>query len=131
MKIQNFAVIFIVIIMPIALVLSVYTGNLIDVANRQASYDSILLNSTFDAVRAYQMNTLNNDYEAVTNSKVRDINSSVNSFFNSLASGLSSSGLTKRELTDYIPYMMDIIYMEHTIMSWIQAEMLAIGNQLM
>ncbi len=109
-KIQNFAVVFIVIIMPIALVLSVYTGNLIDVANRQASYDSILLNSTFDAVRAYQMNTINNDYEAVTNSKVRDINSSINSFFNSLAFGLSSSGLTKTELTDYIPALLYTLY---------------------
>lgn len=110
MKIQNLAVIFIVIILPIALVLSVYTGNLIEVANRQASYNSILFNSTSDAVRAYQMNTLNNNYEAVTNSKVRDVNATVNAFFISLASGFDSSGLGKLELRDYIPALLFTLY---------------------
>ena len=84
MKLQNFSVIFIAIIMPIALVLSIYTGNLVSVANKQSSYDSILLNSTYDAVRAYQMNTLQNSYDSETNSKVRDINASINTFFNSI-----------------------------------------------
>ena len=110
MKIQNFAVVFIVIIMPIALLLSVYTGNLIDVANRQAMYDSILLDSTYDAIRAYQMNTLNDDYQSESNSKVRDINASVNTFFDSLAAGFSSSALTKRELAGYIPAMLYTLY---------------------
>ena len=110
MKLQNFAVVFIIIILPIALVLSVYTGNLIDVANKQAEYDSILLNSTYDSVRAYQLNTLNNNYESATNSKVRDINASINSFFNSLSAGLSSSGLGKEQLTDYVPAMLYTLY---------------------
>ena len=110
MKIQNYAVVFIIIILPIALVLSVYTGNLIEVANRQATYDSILLNSTYDAIKAYQINTLNNDYEAETNSKVRDINASVNSFFSSLATGFSSSGLGKEELKGYIPAILYTLY---------------------
>ena len=110
MKLQNFAVIFIVIILPISLVVSEYTGNLITVANKQAEYDSTLLNSTYDSVRAYQMNTLNNNYESATNSKVRDINASINSFFNSLATGLSSSGLGKQELKDYIPALLYTLY---------------------
>lgn len=110
MKLQNFSVIFIVIILPIALVLSIYTGNLISVANQQSSYDSILLNSTYDAVRAYQMNTLQNSYDAETNSKVRDINASINTFFNSLSLGLSSSGYSKEDLTNYIPAMLYTLY---------------------
>ncbi len=104
MKIQNYSVIFIVIIMPIALILSIYTGNLIDVANKQSQYDALLLGATYDAVRAYQMNTLNNSYDSESNSKVRDINASINSFFNSLAAGMSQSGLTKNELRNYIKY---------------------------
>ena len=110
MKLQNFAVIFIVIILPIALVVSEYTGNLITVANKQAEFDSTLLNSTYDSVRAYQMNTLNNNYESATNSKVRDINASINSFFNSLSTGLSSSRLGKQELKDYIPALLYTLY---------------------
>ena len=110
MKIQNYSVIFIVIIMPIALILSIYTGNLIDVANKQSQYDALLLGATYDAVRAYQMNTLNNSYDSESNSKVRDINASINSFFNSLAAGMSQSGLTKNELTDYVPAMLYTLY---------------------
>lgn len=110
MKIQNLAVIFIIIIMPISIVLSTYTGRLIDVSKRQAEYDSLLLNSTYDSIRAYQMNTLNNNYDEEANSKIRDINASINSFFNSLAVGLSSSGYTKNELTDYIPAMLYTLY---------------------
>ena len=110
MKLQNLAVIFIVIILPISLILSVYTGNLITVANKQADYDSTLLNSTYDSVRAYQMNTLNNNYESATNSKVRDINASINSFFNSLGTGFASSGLGKQELKDYVPAILYTLY---------------------
>lgn len=110
MKLQNLAVIFIVIILPIALILSVYTSNLIDVTNKQSEYNALLLNSTYDAVRAYQINTLNNSYDSVNNSKVRDINASINSFFNSMAIGLSSSGLTKHELNDYIPALLYTLY---------------------
>ena len=110
MKLQNFAVVFIIIVLPISLVLSVYTGNLITVANKQADYDSTLLNSTYDSVRAYQMNTLHNSYESATNSKVRDINAAINSFFNSLAAGFSSSGLGKQELKEYIPAMLYTLY---------------------
>ena len=110
MKLQNLAVVFIIIILPISLVLSVYTGNLITVANKQADYDSALLNSTYDSVRAYQMNTLNNNYESATNSKVRDINASINSFFNSIAAGFSSSGLGKQELKDYVPAILYTLY---------------------
>lgn len=110
MKIQNLAVIFIIIIMPISIVLSTYTGRLIDVAKRQSEYDSILLNSTYDSIRAFQMNTLNNAYDEEANSKTRDINASINSFFNSLAVGLSSGGYTKNELTDYIPAILYTLY---------------------
>ena len=56
------------------------------------------------------MNTLNNSYDSESNSKVRDINASINSFFNSLAAGMSQSGLTKNELTDYVPAMLYTLY---------------------
>ncbi len=110
MKIQHLAVIFVIIILPISLVLSIYTGNLIKVSNKQSSYDTLLLNSTYDAVRAYQMNTLNNNYTGVNESKIRDINASVNSFFNSLATGLSSSGYSKDDLRTYVPAMIYTLY---------------------
>ncbi len=110
MKIQHLAVIFIIIVLPISLVLSVYTGNMVKVSNKQASYDALLLDSTYDAIRAYQMNTLNNHYSSESNSKIRDINASINSFFNSLATGLSGSGYTKTDLNTYVPSLLYTLY---------------------
>lgn len=110
MKIQNLAVVFIVIILPIAIVLSTYVNNLIDVANIQKNYDSILYNATYDAVRAYQMNTLNNSFANVNTSRDRDINASVNSFFNSLATGFGSSGYTKNSLKYNVPAILFTLY---------------------
>lgn len=110
MKLQQLSVIFIIIILPIAILLDTYVNNLIDVSNKQKNYNTILYNSTYDAVRAYQMNTLNNSFASVNTSRDRDINATVNSFFNSLASGFSSSGYTKNELKDYIPAILFTLY---------------------
>lgn len=110
MKLQHLAVIFIIIILPISMVISTYVNNLIGVAKKDSDYDAILLNSTYDAVRAYQINTLNNDYASVTASRVRDLNASINSFFNSLATGISSSAYSKNELNSYIPAMLYTLY---------------------
>ena len=110
MKLEQLSVIFIIIILPIAIVLDTYVNNLIDVSNKQKNYNTILYNSTYDAVRAYQMNTLNNSFASVNTSRDRDINATVNSFFNSLASGFSSSGYTKNDLKDYIPAILFTLY---------------------
>ena len=90
MKLQQLSVIFVIIIVPIVLVLSEYLNNNKEVLETQANYDSILYSATYDAVRAFQMNTLNNGYSTIQDSKMRDISASVNSFYNSLASGLGS-----------------------------------------
>ena len=79
----------------------------IDVYKRQTS---LLYNSTYDAVRAYQINTQNNNYSSEKTSRIRDITASVNSFFSSMATGLSSSGYTKTELNDYIPAILYNLY---------------------
>ena len=110
MKLNQLSVIFVIIIVPLALVLSMYVGNLIDVTAQQSQYDSLLLNSTYDAVRAYQLTTLNNNYGGQNASKERDIEASVNSFFNSLAEGMQESGYTKEELNSYIPSMLYSMY---------------------
>ena len=110
MKLQQLGVVFIIIVLPIALVLSEYLNNNMKVLDTQASYDNILLSSTYDAVRAFQMNTLNNGYSTVNDSKIRDISASVNSFYNSLATGLGSSGYTIQDLQGYIPAILFTMY---------------------
>ena len=61
MKLQSLAIIFIIIIMPISMVLSEYINNNIKTEERELSYNTKLLNSTYDAIKAYQLNTVNND----------------------------------------------------------------------
>ena len=61
MKLQSLAVIFIIIIMPITMVLSEYINNKIKTQETELLYDTRLLNCTFDAIKAYQLNMINND----------------------------------------------------------------------
>ncbi len=47
----------------------------------QLNYDTKLYNATYDAVKAFQINTLNSDTSNQANSKMRDLQAAVNSFF--------------------------------------------------
>ena len=57
MKIQELAIIFIIIILPISIVLSVYTQYQVQAINTQSVYDAKLTAATYDAIKAYQINT--------------------------------------------------------------------------
>ena len=81
MNLQSLAVIFIIIVLPISLVLQVYTQSQIDTLNLQISYDSKLKDSTYDAIKAFQLNTINSSTSDLANSKMRDLEASVNAFF--------------------------------------------------
>ena len=60
MKLQHLAVIFVIIIMPIALILSQYVDYHIDAINLRHTYDTKLLDATYYSIKAYQLNTVNN-----------------------------------------------------------------------
>lgn len=111
MKIQNLAVIFIIIILPIAIVLEEYTKNRIQVLDLQTTYDSKLCDSTYDAMRSYQLNSFNgNTTGMLVNSKIRNINASVNTFFTSLSTNFTSLGYTKESLHNYVPALIYAMY---------------------
>lgn len=110
MKIQNLAIIFIIIIFPISLVLTSYTKSRVETIGIQSQYDSKLNDATHDALKAYQINSFNNDTENLTNSKIRDIEASVNTFFNSMATNFSSLGYTKDTMQNYVPAIVYTMY---------------------
>ena len=110
MKIQHLAVIFVLIIMPISIVLSAYTSNQIDAINMQTAYDSNLVNATYDAVKAFQLNTTNNMYSSISDSKIRDIEASVNTFYNSLNTSMSDYSYAASDLEAYTPAMLFTLY---------------------
>lgn len=80
MKIQYIVVVFVIIILPIAMVMSSYIGTQIDTITLQTKYDTKLTEATYDAIKSFQINTVNNRYSTVSDSKIRDIEASVNTF---------------------------------------------------
>lgn len=110
MKIQSLAIIFIIVILPISIVLTSYTQSRVQTLSLQARYDSKLIDATYDALKAYQINSLNNSSSDYVNSKMRDIKASVNTFFNTMASGFSTLGYSKETIQNYVPAIVYTMY---------------------
>ena len=110
MKLQYLAVIFILIILPISLVMSTYIQNQIDAIGIQASYDKSLIDATYDALKAFQLNTTNNKYSSISDSKIRDIEASVNTFYSTLLTSMSRFAESTNDLRNYTPAMLFTLY---------------------
>lgn len=110
MKLQSLAVIFIIIIMPITMVLSEYINNKIKTQETELLYDTRLLNCTFDAIKAYQLNTINNEFGDVTNKKIEDIQAAAKTFFNSLSSSFNYTGYNSEVMKEYVPAVVFTMY---------------------
>lgn len=109
MKYQNFAIIFVIIILPISIVLSYYIQSQTDTLTLQTRYQSKLNDSTYDAISAYQMNSLNT--QRVTGESVKSyVLASVNTFFTTLATNLGMSSASKSRLQTYIPAILFTTY---------------------
>lgn len=110
MKIQDLAIILIIIIIPISLVLSVYTQFQMKTINMQSLYDSKLTSATYDAIKAFQLNSINSSTSDIANSKLRDLEASITTFRNSLKSAFELNGYTEEELNNYIPALVYTLY---------------------
>ena len=110
MKIQNLAVIFIIIVLPISIILTSYVQSQVKTLSLQTEYDAKLNNATYDAVKAFQINTINSDSSDLANSKLRDIEASVNSFFTSIANNFNMAGYNQDILKEYVPALVYTMY---------------------
>ena len=110
-KFQTLAIIFVLIDVPITMLLTYYINSQIDTIAIQNSYDTKLLNSTYDAIIALQLNTINNNgYSTNAEALRRDINASINTFTTSLAKNFGTSGAGKNEILPYIPALVYTLY---------------------
>ena len=98
MKLQHLAIIFVLIIVPISLVLSTYIDSHISTIQKQTQYTTVLINSTYDAAKAFQLNTYNNRFSTLSDSKIRDIEAAITTFYRTLATNLGMSTYSKKEL---------------------------------
>ena len=110
MKIQYLIVIFILIIMPIVIVFSEYIDNQIETIKTEYEYDTRLLNSSYDAIKAYQLNTINNSLSDRPESKVDDVEAAVNTFYNSLITSFGYSGYDSSVMDEYVPAVIFCLY---------------------
>ena len=110
MKLQYLAVIFIVIIMPIVMVLSEYIDYQIDAINLKHTYNTKLLDATYDSIKAYQLNTINNAISDISATKIEDLEAAVNAFFNSLTTNFNYTGYNSSIMKDYVPAVVFTMY---------------------
>lgn len=110
MKLQHIIIIFVIIIVPISLVLSVYINTQIKTIDYQTAYNQKLIDATYDGIKAFQLNTANNMYSTISNSKIRDIEASVNVFYASLGMNMGSSGYSQEDLKPYTPAILFTLY---------------------
>ena len=110
MRVQNLAIIFIIIILPISLVIATYSQYQVKTINTQTVYDNKLTSATYDAIRAFQINAINSTTSDLTNSKLRDLEASISTFRNSIKSAFSLNGYSEDELDRYIPALVYTLY---------------------
>lgn len=112
MKLQNFIIIFIIIILPIILIFSLYLNLETKTITIQTDYDEKLIEATKEAVEAFEINTVewNGKYSSLANLKRQDLMSSINVFTTSLSNKLGIGGGSKENILSYIPAIIYIMY---------------------
>lgn len=110
MKMIHIIAIALLIIVPMALILISYSNNQLKTIQLQVDYDSKLRGSTYDAIRAFQLNMSNSTTSDIANSKIRDINASVEVFYTSLKNNFISNGYNQENLKNYVPALVYTLY---------------------
>ena len=67
-------------------------------------------NATYDAIKAFQLNTVNSSTSDFVNSKIRDIEAAANSFFTSIATNFNMAGYNSDILQAYVPALVFTLY---------------------
>ena len=112
MKLHNLSVIFVIIAVPLILITSYYISLQIDTINMQTAYNTKLLDSTKEAIDAFEINTVewNANYSETADSKRRDVMASINTFINSFANNLGVAGTSKESIMAYMPAIAYTLY---------------------
>lgn len=110
MKLQGMSIVFALVIVPIILVLTYYIQLQVDTINLQTEYDTYLLNSTYDAMSAFELNTANEDLSTVSDSLRTIIEASYNVFIHNLLTNLGMSNATKSRIDQNIPSVLYTLY---------------------
>ena len=103
MKVQNLTLIFIIIILPILLILSLYISNGLKTIEYQTLYDDGLVSATSDALYAFELNTANDELSDNPEIKRDILKASIKMFEKSLCNTCNISSYNTDEIEEYIP----------------------------
>lgn len=110
MKVDGLGVVLAIILLPIILVVTYYIQLQVDTIAKENTYNTKLLNATYDAMSAFEINTANEELSTVADSMRSMILASNNVFLNSLATNLGISNASKEHLQQYIPAVLYTMY---------------------
>lgn len=110
MKLQHFAVIFVIIVLPISFLLSMFMQSKIDEINLKAEYDSRISDATYDGIKAFELNTNNENEKLTINQKEKEVKYAIETFYKTLANKFSYNGLDSNSLKDYTPALLFNLY---------------------
>ena len=113
MKLQNLAIIFIVIMIPLILILSYYINLQHKTLKLQGEYDIKLAEATKEGIKAFEINTgewgNNKDYNKKESNR-ENVSAMINAFISSLANNINISGTAKEFMSNYIPAVTATMY---------------------
>lgn len=112
MKLSNIAVVFVVIAFVIIAVLTNYITLQRKTLIKQQEYDAKLIDSTKEAIEAFEINTVewNENYSANADSKRRSVMGSINTFITTLSNNMNISGSSSDAILSYIPAIAYTLY---------------------
>ena len=110
MKLQHFAVIFVIIVLPISFLLSMFMQSKIDEINLKAEYDSRISDATYDGIKAFELNTNNENEKLTINQKEKEVKYAIETFYKTLANKFSYNGIDSNSLKDYTPALLFNLY---------------------
>lgn len=110
MKVDGLGIILAIILLPIILVVTYYIQLQVDTIAKENTYNTKLLDATYDAMYAFESNTANEELSSVADSMRSIVLASNNVFLNSLATNLGISNASKEHLQPYIPAILYTMY---------------------
>lgn len=110
MRLQGMSIVFALVCLPIILVIAYYLNLQIETINLQNQYNSKLLDATYDAMSAFELNTANEDLSTVSDSLRTIIEASDNIFMNALSTNFGMSNASKSHLEPFIPAILYTLY---------------------
>jgi hypothetical protein len=105
------AIIFLIIILPLTMLLSSYVQVQVDTALLIKQYDTKLKSATYDAIKAYQTNTLREDMSVtLADAKKGNIEAAISTFISTLTISMGVGGYNEDYMRQFVPAILFSMY---------------------